>query len=314
MPALHPDLVDLVAHLRANPAPDASTVPIEVRRANHALASSLTETPPATMASVSSTAVKGAAGPLDARRYVPVLDDETLLLVYFHGGGFVVGTLDTYDGLARHLADACRAPVLSVAYRLAPEHPFPAATDDALAATRDILDRLDELGFAGRSLVVVGDSAGATLAAVTAHEMAARGLPLGGQVLLYPTMGPALDSESATVFRTGYVLEVAELTHVYTEYLGGDGDPTDPRVSPLLSPDIGPTAPAVVVVAELDPLRDEGVAYAHLLEQRGGQVTLLEVEGMVHSFFKMGGVVSAAMAEFDRLGTAVRTQCTRPRP
>ena len=306
MAPVHPELESLLAYLRDNPAPPAASTPIGERRAAHVVASSLTETPPVAMDEIRDVTVAGGAGPLPSRLYVPSNDNGRGLTVYFHGGGFVLGTLDSYDGLGRHLAEAFATPLLSVEYRLAPEHPFPSATDDALAATRDVLARASSWGFADRRVLVAGDSAGATLAAVVAQQLRGETGLLAGQVLLYPTMGPELVTASAHAYATGYALEMADLHTHYAEYLGDYRDHTDPRVTPLLSDDVDGCAPAVIVVAEFDPLRDEAVAYAGLLEHSHVPVDLMEAEGMIHSFFKLGGLVADVASEFQTLGQHVR--------
>jgi acetyl esterase len=309
MTPLHPDLEQLVDHLRRHPAPNPATTDIETRRESHAVGTLFTESPPVTMAAILDTRIAGGAGDLMARWYIPVEDAGDGVAIYFHGGGFVVGTLETYDGLARHLAESFAMPVLSVAYRLAPEHPFPAATDDALAATRDLIERRSVWGYEDRHVIVVGDSAGATLAAVTAQALRQESA-LAGQVLLYPTLGPELVTASRHDFGTGYVLEMEHLHFHFREYLGAMEDHTDVRVTPLLSGDLPGCAPAVIVVAEYDPLRDEAVAYAGLLEHSNVPVDLLEAKGMIHSFFKMGGVVADVTAEFAELGRHVRALMT----
>ena len=258
------------------------------------------------MASVGACTISGAAGSLDARCYEPVVDDGEAFLIYFHGGGFTLGTLDSYDGLARNLARVCHAPLLSVAYRLAPEYPFPAAIDDAVVATLDAIARVGEFARGDRAVVVVGDSAGATLAAVVAQQLRRAG-GLSGQVLLYPTMGPELTTDSAVAFATGYVLEVDHLRHHYAEYLGDWTEWSDPRVSPLAADDLADVPPAVIVAAAFDPLHDEALRYAEMLEEAGGSVTVLDTPGMVHSFYKLGGLVRSVPAHLEELGHAVRS-------
>jgi len=305
VPPVDPDLVPLLDHLASSPAPRPAEAPIADRRAAHVLASTLTELPPAAMSSVRDCSLSGATGPLDARYYEPVHDDGEAFLIYFHGGGFTLGTLDSYDGLARHLASVCHAPLLSIAYRLAPEHPFPAATDDALASTRDAISRVAEFASTGRAVVVAGDSAGATLAAVVAQQLGTAG-GLAGQVLLYPTMGPRLTTDSAAAYATGYVLEVDHLRHHYAEYLGDWADWNDPRVTPSAAEDLSGAPRALIVAAEFDPLHDEALAYAAQLEDAGVAVTALDVPGMVHSFYKLGGLVRSVPELLETLGAAVR--------
>ena len=307
MSQLHPDFQAVVDFLASSPAPHPRDTSIEERRAAHLAASALTETAPVEMAAVRDVILSGG---LEARIYTPANDAGHAVSVYFHGGGFVLGTLDSYDGLARHLAEAFAAPVVSVQYRLAPEHPFPAAVDDAIAATRDVFADRDSLGFAGRRLVVAGDSAGGTLAAVVAQQL--RGTHIVDlQVLMYPTMGPELVTDSAHRFHTGYILEMDHLHFHYQEYLGDGADHTDPRVTPLLADHLNDMPASIIVVAQCDPLRDEAVTYAGLLEHYGTHVDLLEAKGMVHSFFKMGGICTDVADEFRILGEHVRAAVTR---
>jgi acetyl esterase len=187
---------------------------------------------------------------------------------------------------------------LAVDYRLAPEHPFPAGVNDAADALRYVARHLAEFADEGAALVVMGDSAGATLATVAAREVRGE-VALTAQVLIYPTLGPEMVTDSVHTFGHGYLLDMDHLRYDYGQYLGGFSDHTDPRVTPLMATDLTGVAPAIVVVAECDPLRDEGVAYAGLLEHFGVTVELLEAEGMVHGFIRMGALVPEAMAIVD---------------
>ena len=307
MSQLHPDFQAVVDFLAGSPAPHPRETPIEERRAAHLAASALTETAPVEMAEVRDIVLTGG---LAARLYTPFNDAGQGLTVYFHGGGFVLGTLDSYDGLARHLADAFATPVMSVEYRLAPEHVVPAAVDDVIAATRSIAQDRELWGLAGRRLVVAGDSAGGMLAAVAAQELRGSGV-VDIQVLLYPTLGPELVTDSAHRFATGYILEMDHLHFHYREYLGTWTDHTDSRITPLLADHLENMPTTIIVVAECDPLRDEAVTYAGLLEHYGTHVDLLEAKGMVHSFFKMGGICADVADEFRILGEHVRSAILR---
>jgi acetyl esterase len=302
MSAVNSDFQPLIDYLAANPVPHPRDVPIAERRASHLAASLFTETPPAAVAEIRELDL---APGLIGRLYLPIADDGIGVMVYFHGGGFVLGTLDSYDGLARHLAEACRMPVVSVDYRLAPEHVFPAAVDDSLRAVREVADQAESWGLPKRRLVVAGDSAGGTLAAVAAQTLRNERL-IDVQVLLYPSLGPELVTESAHRFNSGYLLELDHLHFHYREYLGEFSDHTDARVSPLLADHLDNMPASIVVVAEFDPLRDEAVTYAGLLEHYGTHVDLLEAKGMVHSFFKLGGVCADVRDEFRILGEHVR--------
>jgi acetyl esterase len=238
---------------------------------------------------------------LSARLYVPAGDEGRGLVVYFHGGSFVVGDLETHDWLCRRLAYDTNMRFLSIDYRLAPEHPFPAALDDTVDTLRYVATHRSEFGDSESRLIAMGDSAGANLVTVASRLVRDDEFDLAAQVLIYPTLGPELVTDSAHRFATGYFLNLDYLRYDYRQYLGEFGDHTDPRVTPLLCNDLGGVAPAIIVVAECDPLRDEGIAYAGLLGHFQVPVEILEAEGMVHGFLEMGGVVPEALAIVDDL-------------
>jgi acetyl esterase len=236
-----------------------------------------------------------------ARLYIPQGDEGRGLVVYFHGGSFVVGDIETHDWLCRRLAYDTNMRFLSIDYRLAPEYPFPAALDDAVDTLRYVSDHQSEFAANGSRLIAMGDSAGANLVTVASRLLRDDEFDLAAQVLIYPTLGPELVTDSAHRYATGYFLNLDYLRYDYRQYLGEFGDHTDPRVTPLLCNDLAGVAPAIVVVAECDPLRDEGVAYAGLLGHFRVPVEILEAEGMVHGFLEMGGVVPEALAIVDDL-------------
>lgn len=298
---LHPEIAAIVDAVRASPAPviTADNV-LERRSAYHDLAVHLWPSP-TDVAEIRECAIPTPEGSVAARLFVPETDDGHALLVYFHGGGFVMGDLDTHDALCRRLADDTKSRLLSVAYRLAPENPFPSGVNDAIAAVRYVAAHRDEFGSPGSSLVVIGDSAGATMAAVAVNETRGEDLPIASQVLIYPTVGPELMTPSAHEFGQGFLLDLEEMRHEYEMYLGTWKDHTDPRVSLLLHDDLTGLPPTIVVVAQCDPLRDEGVAYAGLLEHFGNKVELLEAEGMIHGFLRLGGLIPDAVAILDDL-------------
>ena len=220
---------------------------------------------------------------LPARLYRPNVPGATPTLVYLHGGGFVIGDLDTHDQACRRICRDADVTVLSVAYRLAPEHPFPAGAEDALAAVRWAADHLADLG--GAALAVGGDSAGANLAAIVAQA-----LPdlLAAQILIYPSTDPLGDYPSRHENATGYFLDQPTMDWFGAHYLAGvTPDLADPRLVPMLGTvEGGP--PAVVATAELDPLRDEGEAYAAKLAAAGVPVDAVRYDGLIHGFVDMG--------------------------
>ena len=248
---------------------------------------------------VTDTQVPLSGRTLRARVYVPEVDDGRALVVYFHGGSFVMGDLETHDWLCRRLAHDTHTRFLAIDYRLAPENPFPAGLTDAVETVRFVSAHRGEFAAPQARLIAMGDSAGANLVTVAATLLRDEGLDLAAQVLIYPTLGPDLVTDSAHRFAAGYLLDLESLRYDYGQYLGTFADHTDPRVTPLLANDLARVAPALIVVAECDPLRDEGVAYAGLLEHFHVPVELLEAEGMVHGFLEMGGVVPEALAIVD---------------
>lgn len=238
---------------------------------------------------------------LATRLYVPIDDEKKAIVLYLHGGSFYVGDLDTHEGVCRRICADTKMKVLALDYRLAPEFPFPAGLNDTVEAVRFLSQNLAAYGAAGEKIIVMGDSAGGTLAAVACALTKDEDLNIAAQVLVYPTLGPELLTNSAHTYGKGYLLDYDQLQYDYAMYLGETSDHTDPRISPLLFGDLEGAPPAVVVVAECDPLRDEGVSYAGLLEHFGVPVELLEAEGMLHGFIRMGGIVPECMKIVDDL-------------
>jgi acetyl esterase len=228
----------------------------------------------------------------------PVSGGDLPLVVFLHGGGWVIGSLDMYDGVCSFLANRVPCRVVSVGYRLAPEHPFPAAVDDSWAVTRWAF------GQAGR-VAVVGDSAGGTLAAVMALRARDAGLPLAFQLLIYPVTDHSFDTASYSANATGMGLTLAAMRWYWDQYLAGS-DGAHPDASPLRAADLAGAAPALVIVCEYDPLRDEGVAYAKRLKEAGVAVRLSEYEGMIHGFLRMGALIDRSQAVLDESAAALR--------
>jgi acetyl esterase len=228
------------------------------------------------------------AGGVGARLYCPAVTRSGGLLVWFHGGGWVIGDLDSHDDPCRVLANRGGFRVLSIDYRLAPEHPYPAAVDDALAATEWAHDHTVELG-AGPLLAVGGDSAGGNLAAVVANRPV---VPICFQALVYPCTDARMKSRSFIENGNGFNLTRTGMAWFYGHYLSGDdGSPDDPRVSPLLEDDarLASAPSAIVITAEYDPLRDDGEAYATRLAEAGVATSHIRFDGQVHGFFSMFG-------------------------
>jgi acetyl esterase len=235
--------------------------------------------------------VDGGAGPLKARLYEPKDAPATTGgLVYFHGGGFVIGDLETHDDFMRRLAAASGCRVLAVDYRLAPEHPFPAAHDDALAATKWAFDHAAEIGFDPARIAVGGCSAGGNLAACMSLEL--RGDPkrkLAFQLLLYPATAMEQDTQSRRDLATGYVL-TAEVMAWFGQHFAATGHADARRAEPAHVEDLTGLPPALVVTAGFDPLKDEGKAYAHRMAAAGVKADHIEYPSFVHDFYIMASV------------------------
>jgi acetyl esterase len=259
------------------------------------------------VARVEQRRVAVAGGDVAVRCYTPSGIGPFPALVFFHGGGWVIGDLDTHDGICRALANAGGCVVASVDYRLAPEHKYPVAAEDAFAATRWVAEHGAELGVDGRRLAVGGDSAGGNLAAAVALMARDRGGPeLALQILVYPVTQHALDTRSYREHADGYLLTRNAMRWFWDLYLARPGDGDQPYASPLLAPSLAGLPPALVITAEYDPLCDEGEAYAARLRQAGVPVAATRYPGMIHGFFRMTNLVDQARAALDETTTALR--------
>jgi acetyl esterase len=241
------------------------------------------------------TTVAGAAGPLPARVYTPTSLRGVPAapgLVYFHGGGWVVGSLVSHDRLCRVLADEAGVVLIAVDYRLAPEHPFPAAAEDAVAAARAILADAGAFGIDPSRIAVAGDSAGGNLSAVITHALRGDVRRPVFQALLYPGSDMTRSMPSHVQFRESFFLSKGASDWYLALYMGKSGAERDPRASPLFASDLSRLPPALVVTAGFDPLRDEGRAYAEKMAAAGVPVEHVCVEGMPHGFLNLGGALS----------------------
>jgi acetyl esterase len=246
---------------------------------------------PEPVAGIEDRAVDGPADPLPVRVYRP-LEDRGRIVTYLHGGGWVVGDLDTHDPVCRRVANAVGATVVAVDYRLAPEHPHPAPLDDASAALAWTAST-----FPGRPHVVAGDSAGASLAAGAALRARDAGGPaLAAQLLVYPCTDPGMGMASVRENGEGYFLTRTDMAWFYDQYVPAPAQRADPTVDLLHAADLTGLPPAVVVTAEFDPLRDEGDAYAERLRAAGVPVRHLPGPGLIHGYFAFLGVVDGADA------------------
>jgi acetyl esterase len=266
--------------------------------------------PPEEVGAVAQLTLPGPEGALALRTYEPrgARPGEPLPgLIYFHGGGLVAGSLDTHDPICRSLANASGCRVLSLDYRLAPEHPFPAALEDACGATAWIAAHAPALGVDPQRLGVGGDSAGATLAAVVCQAVSgAQPSPLAFQFLLCPITDFAADTESRRAFGQGYLVDHETLEHDLKYYLPSYIERADPRVSPLRTLSVAGLPPTAVHTAEFDPLRDEGQAYAEKLTAAGIPTIYRCHPGMIHLFYGMRGLLAYAGVAFELIGADIR--------
>ncbi len=288
--------------MNAVPGPPAHEVPVEEARAAHAAETERLCGPGEPVAEVRDLTVPSAGGDIPVRTYRPH-DHSGGVVAYLHGGGWVMGTLDSYDTPLRALANASGAVVAAVDYRLAPEHRFPAALDDSLAAIRWLA------GNVGERVAVAGDSAGGNLAAVAARRLRGE-LPLRAQALIYPVIDSALNTPSYREFSDGHGLSAASMRRFWNLYLdGASGE--DPDASPSRATDLAGVAPAYVLTADEDVLRDEGEAYARALREAGVQTELVRWPGTIHGFFRWLAVAGAPREAIDAVGAALRRALER---
>jgi len=298
----------LLDQMAANPMPKLWEVPPAQGRELYRAMSQALEPQGGPIGKIENTTMQGPAGQIKLRVYTPVAGGAAALpgIVFFHGGGFVIGDLDTHDALCRSLANEAGARVVAVDYRLAPEHKFPAAADDCFAATKWVEQNAASLGIDPNRIAVAGDSAGGNLAAVVSL-MAKKGGPrLVFQLLIYPTTQARASTESIKSFAEGYFLERKTMEWFYDQYLPAGQDLADWRLSPLAAPDVAGVPKAYVVTAGYDPLKDEGKAYADKLNRAGVAAVYTDYPGMVHGFFNMSGVVPTAREAIAEAGKALR--------
>jgi len=284
---------------RAKRPPFHSLTPREARIA-YRMGAEILDLPRAPLPRVENLEVAGRP----ARLYAPGAGKLPVML-YLHGGGFTIGDLETHDSLCRQLALRSGAAVLALDYRLAPEHRFPAAVDDAWAALAWLHEKSDSLGLDGSRLAVGGDSAGGTLAAGAAFFARDRGLPLALQLLITPGAASQAGTASHRLFANGFLLDTASIEWFFEHYLDRH-QRHDWRFAPLEADDHTGLAPACVVLAECDPLVDEGIAYADTLRAAGVPVQLELYRGVTHDFIKMGRQIPEAIAALDACAAAMR--------
>jgi acetyl esterase len=294
---LEPEIQLMLAALERQAPPALSDLSVDEARARYRTRAAMAAGEPLPVQRVRSLVIEGAAGPLGARLYTPAgCESPCGMLVFLHGGGFVVCDLDTHDAPCRILCQHGELCVLSVDYRLAPEHPFPAAVEDARAALAWALEHAEELGADPGRVAIGGDSAGGTLATVASFLAADDGSPTAAlQLLLYPGVDSVHGYPSDDLFGDGFGLTLDEIDWFNSHYAGGH-DLADPRISPLLADEL-PTLPTTLMVsAGFDPLRDEGDAYVEAMRAADTTVHVRRFSGLVHGFANMAGISPAARA------------------
>jgi acetyl esterase len=265
--------------------------------------------PPGPAADVRTLSMPGPGGEIALRVYRPLAAPAALpVLIWFHGGGFVLGDLEVADAGCRMLSTHAWCVVVSVDYRLAPEHRFPAASEDCFAATRWVFEHARELGADGARMAVGGDSAGGNLATVTTLLARERGGPkIGLQVLVYPVTDlTSFDTPSYLAYAENHFLTRRDMIWFRDHYVGGEQGARDPLASPLHHPDLSGLPAAHIITAECDPLRDEGEAYAKRLEQAGTRVTLSRHAGTIHGFFTLSAFLAAGRSAHAEVAAVLR--------
>ena len=296
---LHPQAQALLRTMKERGVPPIHTVTPPQAREAYVMRRSLTQPKPPEVALVRELQADGPNGPVPLRLYRPIGSEAAALLpvlVYFHGGGWVIGDLDSHDTVCRELANGSGCAVVAVDYRMAPEHRFPAAVDDSIAAACWIARNAASLALDATRLAVGGDSAGGNLAAVVAlaarDDVAGAGdLKIAFQLLVYPATDQRRGTQSHITNGEGYLLTRDTIAYFHDLYLVDGSHDTDWRCSPLLHESLANLPPALVLTAGYDPLRDEGLAYAQRLTEEGNRATHICFERQIHGFFLMGGVI-----------------------
>ena len=305
--ALHPALKQLIDAKLAHTRAQQWELPIvEVRRAFRDLWAPAMTGAPVSLPRVEDVTIPGPEGSIPARLYAPDATNRRPLMLYFHGGGYVKGGLEECDAFCRNLARVTRHIVLSIDYRLAPEHRFPAALDDVIAATTWAAAHAGTLGAASGPIVLCGESAGGNLAAVACLELRSNPrVSIRYQVLLQPVIDFTLSFPSIAMPATECLVPRADLDWYYRTYADGRCARTDPRVSPIFTESLSEVPSALIVAAEYDSLRDEAKAYAERLQSAGVEVRYVCPPGMVHGFLQMRGLVQEAQAAVEEIARAL---------
>lgn len=297
---LHPQVEGLLQQMAAAGAKGFSEMSVDECR--QTFAGMLAGLPPSTaaLASVTNRNIPGPAGDLPIRIYTPEGSGPFPILMFFHGGGFVIGDLDTHDAVCRELSAGNQAVVVAVDYRLAPEHPFPAAPDDCMAATQWAANNAADINGDAQRIAVCGDSAGGNLAAVVAQQTLNEGPALCAQLLIYPaTCADGTETPSMVENASGYLLERSDMEWFLGHYLPNEADRSTPRSSPIRSENLAGLPPALVITAEYDPLRDEGEDYARALQAAGVAADISRYDGAIHAFYSFFPILEQGQQAID---------------
>lgn len=303
--ALDPQAKFLLEQMEAAGAPPMSQLSPEEARLTIDFSALAGE--PEEVGKIENRKIAGPGGEIPVRIYTPKGEGPFPALVYYHGGGWVIGDLETVEVPCRLLTNLANCVVISVNYRLAPEHKFPAAADDSYAAVKWVAENAASIGVDPSRIAVGGDSAGGNLAAVVALMARDKGeISLAYQMLIYPVTNHSYATESYTENADGYLLTKDSMEWFWNHYLLNEEDGKNPYASPLQAKDLSGLPPALVLTGEFDPLRDEGEAYAERLKEAGVQVETKRYDGMIHGFFWMPGVLEQGRKSIEQAADALK--------
>jgi len=314
--AIDPDTKAVLDMIRLAGRPPFETLTPDEARQAYAASRKILQSPPEDVAESRDTTVPGPLGSIGVRLYRPVgtaASDILPALIWYHGGGWLLGDLDSHDVPCRRFANAARCRVIAVDYRMAPEHVFPAAVNDCAAVTKYVFDNAASLGVDPSKVAVGGDSAGGNLAAVMALMSRDGTLPpIAFQLLIYPATDMTMTTVSSTTIGPGVPLTSATMKWFIDYY--AKGHETDWRASPIRAASVAGTAPAMVLTCTHDPLRDEGIDYAKRLEREGVRVVHLHYSDQIHGFMGMGRLIRAADQAIDMMARALKQTLWPPGP
>ena len=305
-------VLDMIAKAEANGAPRTGEIEAhELRKIYKSTRSAYTPKVPE-LELVEELSIPGVKGNIPARFYRPILatnQDKLPVLIYFHGGGWTIGDIDTHDPVCRLLADSGKFSVLNVGYRLAPENKFPAAVEDAWSAYNWVVDgQGDYLGIDTGAISVGGDSAGGNLATVVSIMARDAKLNLICQALIYPATSFYIESDSQREFAEGYFLTREGQKWYHSQYLGSDEDRDNWKASPIFADSLEGLAPAYILTCGFDPLRDDGLVYSEKLKKSGVEVVYRCFEGQIHGFITMGGIIDETIVAINEVASFISSQ------